>query len=133
VKILAGLGIVCVEDLAQANEELAGRIGMGARSLIQRAKDFITAKSDLTPLVARLDAIQRELDRAQHQIREQDAEIQRLRSSSAQQVQPAAPILQHNNLPSLDQRLDEARAEATKGDPTDAQLVEEALDSELDA
>lgn len=56
VKNLAQQGILAVEDLAVANEELLSRIGMGARSLKQRAIDWVQANSDKAPLVAKLDA-----------------------------------------------------------------------------
>ena len=44
VKNLLALHVVAVEDLAQANEELLGRLGMGGRSLKQKAIDYLQAK-----------------------------------------------------------------------------------------
>jgi len=55
-KMLNELGLRAVEDVANANEELIARIGMGARSLVQRAKDWITSAQGQAPLVQALDA-----------------------------------------------------------------------------
>lgn len=46
VKTLQGAGVRAVEDLAAANEELLGRIGMGARALKQKAEAWIASATD---------------------------------------------------------------------------------------
>ena len=43
VKTLLSLQVRTVEDLAAANEEVLGRIGMGGRALKQRAIDWLTS------------------------------------------------------------------------------------------
>jgi vacuolar-type H+-ATPase subunit E/Vma4 len=59
--MLLELRVLALEDLAQANEDLLQRIGMGARSLKQRAIDWLQAKSDHGPLVTKVDALQQAL------------------------------------------------------------------------
>ena len=47
-----------VEDLAQANEAAVAAIGIGARSLVQRAKDWLSAAKDTGQLAERLSALE---------------------------------------------------------------------------
>lgn len=61
IKMLVALRVLTVEDMAAANEELMMRIGMGARSLKQKALDYLTAKKDIAPLVQQLDAMRHTL------------------------------------------------------------------------
>jgi len=45
VKTLLSLHVRTVEDLAAANEEVLGRIGMGGRALKQRAEDWLASSA----------------------------------------------------------------------------------------
>lgn len=45
VKTLIGIGVRTVEDLAAANEETIGRLGMGGRALKQRAIEWLESAS----------------------------------------------------------------------------------------
>lgn len=56
-KILLDVGIRTVEDLVVANEETLTRIGMGARSLQQRGRDWMEGKKNLGPIVEKMDAL----------------------------------------------------------------------------
>lgn len=125
IRILLSNGILTVEDLAAANEQMKMSIGMGAVSLVQRAKDFLEAKNDQGPLVARLDAMQSTLTRIEFENRELRDENSRL--NAALQIrerghfEPAAP------LPSLEERVAEAQA---KG-PDVRELIDATIDEEL--
>ncbi len=68
VKRLTDLGIIAIEDLAQANEELISKLGMGGRSLKQRAQDYVTAATGTAPLIAQLDSMRRMLEGMQNQV-----------------------------------------------------------------
>lgn len=48
-------GIMTVEDLALANDEAAGRIGMGSRNLIDMAKSWVEDKKGAGALASRLE------------------------------------------------------------------------------
>lgn len=62
VKALLALQVLTVEDLAIANEQTLGRIGMGGRALKQQAVDFLAGAKDLGSLVRRLDGQAAELE-----------------------------------------------------------------------
>lgn len=113
VKMLADLRIHTVEDLAQASEEALGRIGMGARSLKQRASDWITAQTSTAPLVSQLDSLRvvnEELTRKVEELTKENkqlgAELQQFRLHERGIKQPVGS-------PSLDDRL--AAAQGTAG------------------
>lgn len=59
-QLLIQLGVTTVEALAGGNEELIGRLGMGGRALVQRAKDFLEAK-DQNKVTFQIDAMRAEL------------------------------------------------------------------------
>lgn len=61
VKTLQSIHIRSVEELATANETALSAIGMGGRSLKQRAIDWIEAKSGTGALGAKLDALSAEV------------------------------------------------------------------------
>lgn len=65
VKALLAANLRTVEDLAQANEASLARLGMGGRSLKQRAVDWFAAKRDGADLVSRLDASNTALENQQ--------------------------------------------------------------------
>lgn len=51
------LGLRTVEDLAQANEEAIRRLGMGGRSLKQKAVDWLSASSNVGKVSEELSAL----------------------------------------------------------------------------
>jgi hypothetical protein len=57
VKALLAANCFTVELLAEANEEMIHRLGMGGRSLKQRAVDWQKAMKGHAPLVAQLDTL----------------------------------------------------------------------------
>jgi hypothetical protein len=102
-------------------------IGMGAVSLIQRAKDFLEAKNDQGPLVARLDAMQSTLTRIEFENRELRDENSRL--NAALQVRERGNIGPATPPVSLEERLAEAQS---KG-PDVRELVDATIDEALGA
>lgn len=65
VKNLTGLNVLTVEQLAQANEETIHRMGMGARDLVQKARDFLSAASGPSKLVGEMSALRVKLEQEQ--------------------------------------------------------------------
>lgn len=135
IKILVDTGVFTVEDLAQANEQMMARIGMGARSLVQRAKDFLAAKTDQGPLVARLDAMQATMNRIE--LENRNLKDENIRLNGALQYQSNRSPAYAGQMPSanpqmgLDERL--ADAQARNPGPDVKSLVDEAIDTELGA
>jgi cell division protein FtsB len=131
VKILLYLNCLTVEDLAAANEELAQNIGMGARSLIQRAKDFLAAQKDTTPLVRKLDALAATVQGLEVQIGSLkdrngslEAENAYLRTQIGQAVAGGVPPMA---LPALEDRLASARANAARASVNEDALIDDAI------
>jgi hypothetical protein len=60
VKTLLDLKVRTVEDLSMANEETLARIGMGGRSLKQKAIDWLAAARDVGKLAEDLSALRAE-------------------------------------------------------------------------
>jgi regulator of replication initiation timing len=129
IKMLLNLGVRAVEDLAAANEELAQRIGMGARSLIQRAKDFLAASKEPTQLARQLDALRAEILGMKVQIdslatrnKGLEAENHVLKNQMGAAVSAGVPP----NLPDLETRLEQARSMVNTG-PSEDDLIQSAI------
>lgn len=60
VKCIVEANILTVEDLANANESAINSIGMGGRSLVQRAKDYLLAANDTGKLAEKTSALEAE-------------------------------------------------------------------------
>lgn len=60
VKMLIGLNLVTVEQVAAANTEVIGRMGMGGLTLKQQANDYLDAANSTGKLVARLNQAESE-------------------------------------------------------------------------
>jgi hypothetical protein len=73
-----------VEDLAAANEEVINRIGMGARSLKQRAVDWIESQKGTGGLVSQLDAMRQSLAATSARLEVLERENQALKASVRQ-------------------------------------------------
>lgn len=96
VKRLIDLRILTIEDLAAGNEELIGRIGMGGRSLKQKAVDWLAGKTNQAPLITQLDALRQQNEALQARLEAQDAQIkglQHMLNSKQSSEAPAAPML----------------------------------------
>ncbi len=130
VKILLDLRCLTIEDLAQANEELLTRIGMGARSLKQRAQDWLTAKGGHAPLVAQLDSLRHVVGGLENQLaalKEQNAALQIQLAQKSVVISNAI----HDGLPPIEDRLAQAQASAERAGRSEDQLVSESLDDVL--
>lgn len=57
VRKLKEMHILTVEDLAALPEEGINRLGMGGRSLKQRAVDWVTGQKNTAPLISKLDSL----------------------------------------------------------------------------
>ena len=85
VKTLLSLQVRTVEDLAAANEEVLGRIGMGGRALKQRAVDWLTssesagkASGELSALKAANENLQARNTQLEAQLKELAAKVDAL-------------------------------------------------------
>lgn len=131
IKILTALGVVAVEDLAQANEEMIARIGMGGRGLKQRAKDYLEAANGIAPVVQRLEAAVQTIERLEFRMKEQDEELRILRITSAKGAQAQAVIDNSGLLSNLNDRLADAKAVADQSGPSEKELIDDVLNEVL--
>jgi hypothetical protein len=131
IRNLIDVGCLTVEDLAAANAEMEGRLGMGARSLVQRAKDFLAAKQDQGPLVARLDAQGAAIARIE--LENSRLRDENVRLLGALQHQGQGPAAREAPTPqgSLEERL--ADAQAASPGPDVNKLIGESIDEVLGA
>jgi hypothetical protein len=130
IKILVALRVLTVEDLAAANDELAGRIGMGSRSLIARAKDYLSAKGGTGSFVAQMDALRQTVVGLENQIRNLSERNMTLEAQLAYKSNVIAQS-QHDGLAPVEDRLAQAQLSAERAGPTDSELVDEAISSEI--
>ena len=109
------LHLMTVEDLAAANEEAISRLGMGGRSLKQRAVDWITAQKGTAPLISALDAARITLETTTRKLEDLQAENRdlkaqneqyRMREVGVQMIQSPPPT----SLAPLEDRLAAAQA-----------------------
>lgn len=90
IKTLRGLNVRTVEDLANANEETLGRIGMGGRALKQRAVDWLAASGntgkiseEMTALRVKNEALEARNKTLEDQLRELAAKVEALATAKA--------------------------------------------------
>lgn len=82
-KMLLDLHVRTVEDLAAANEELLGRIGMGGRALQASARDWLASAKDVGATAAKLTAVTTELEAAMNRIKALEEQNSRLQAAAA--------------------------------------------------
>lgn len=123
-KTLIGFGVLAVEDLAQANEELVARIGMGGRALKQRAVDWVTSNKDHAPLVAACEALRQANAGLQNVITNLKLENERLQEELriAKSTQPM------QQFPSVMQRQG---SEAPDGNALNSKLIDKSIEEEI--
>lgn len=124
-KILSAAGVMSIEDLAAANEEFCGRIGMGARRLKQMAIDWVQAASSSAPLVGQLDALRQSLEVLTEQMKEMKAE------NAALKAQLATRAVEVEELVPIRRASLESRLAARKEPDDDGALVEDTISEEL--
>ena len=88
VKMLLDLKVRTVEDLAEANEETLNRLGMGGRTLKQKAQDWLASANDmgkvseqLTGLRADNEALKQRNEQLEKQLREVIPQLEALTKS----------------------------------------------------
>jgi hypothetical protein len=126
VKNMTAFGVLAVEDMAAANEELLQRIGMGARRLKQLALDFLQANTDHGPLVAQVDSQRAIIAGQQSQIDTLKLELQQLKAALTVQQSTAAQYAQAG-LPQPVEWRDNPREDKHADDKLIDKEVDEAL------
>jgi len=118
-KILLYAGVRSIEDLAEANEEFLGKIGMGARRLKALATDWVTANQSQGPLVAQMDTLRQTIEEQGRQIKElQEANTalgREVIDAKSASVGSRFPV----NMPSPEERLSAVR-DNSRADETEA-------------
>ena len=129
IKNCSNFGIRAVEDLANANEELISRLGMGGRALCNRAKDWVQAGSgDKAALVKQLDSDRHIIIGLQSQIASLTEKVANL--SLQLKSQPMTPHVA--SMAPLENRLQEARDSISEVNDDDVigGVLKEALGKE---
>ena len=127
-KILLHSGVRSIEDLAEANEEFLGKIGMGARRLKQLAIDWVQANKTNAPLVAQLDSMRQALELQGQQIKDLLAANASLAREAEQAKQASVGSRFPVDMPSPESRLADIRDNSGR-DETEA--VDDALSERL--
>jgi FtsZ-binding cell division protein ZapB len=114
-KMLLNAGARSIEELAEANEELVGRIGMGARRLKQLAIDWMAANTVQGPIVGQMDVLRT-------QVEDLTREVKELREANASLLREAQSVKQSSvgmqfpvEMPSPEERLSAVRGDS-RGD-----------------
>lgn len=88
VKMLLDLKVRTVEDLAEANEETLNRLGMGGRTLKQKAQDWLASASDMGKVSEQLaglradnEALKQRNEQLEKQLREVIPQLEALTKS----------------------------------------------------
>lgn len=83
VRLLLDLRVRTVEDLAQLNDEGLSRLGMGARSLKQKAVDWLETSKDSGKLVEELNELRLRNKELEERDKKRDEEIAQIRADFA--------------------------------------------------
>lgn len=78
IQTLLGLNIRTVEDLATANEEAIARLGMGGRTLKQRAEEWLSSAESQGKTANRMTALEQENAELKDALKKQGEQISRL-------------------------------------------------------
>lgn len=121
VKMLTDLRVVTIEILAQANEDLISRIGMGGRALKQKALDWLSAQQGPTEIVAQLASLRAQIAALEHRLvamtaRAELAEQAAVSTRAAPQTEVRLPPVEDRLIPAKDNT---------------AELVDSSIDEEL--
>lgn len=88
VKMLLDLKVRTVEDLAEANEETLNRLGMGGRTLKQKAQDWLASANDMGKVSEQLaglradnEALKQRNEQLEKQLREVIPQLEALTKS----------------------------------------------------
>lgn len=131
VKNLTNCGVLAVEDLAQANEELLARIGMGARSLKQRAVDWVQSNASQAPLVEQLEAQRSIIAGMQARLDEVVAENQRLGGALQERNNQLALHAQQGTAPPQNTYVATSAERERSASAQESKLIDATLEEEL--
>lgn len=92
VKVLLQANCFTVELLAEANEEMIHRLGMGGRSLKQRAVDWMKGMTGHAPLVAQLDTLRQTNASLQSRLQAMEQQVTILTQALATAGPAGAPM-----------------------------------------
>ncbi len=126
VKHLLSVKCLTIEDLATANEEMLHRIGMGARSLKQKAQDWLTGKNGQAPLVAQLDAMRQVIAGLENRLNDASTRTQMLEMQLAAKQQVIADAV-YSGTPPVEDRLPPAQ-DSRAADRAVDDAIEELLE-----
>jgi hypothetical protein len=123
IKQLVAVRVLTIEDLATANEELLARIGMGSRSLKQRAMDWMAGKTGQAPLIAQLDGMRQQNEALQSRLFALTAQVEGLQMmlNTRPEPQQSAPVPRplEDRLSESQGRRDESDIDAALNDLTE--------------
>jgi FtsZ-binding cell division protein ZapB len=86
IRTMLDIGVRTVEDLAAANEETLGRIGMGARALKQKAATWLQDSQDVGKNAERIGALQTENEQLKETIAELMDRLQKVEDKQKETV-----------------------------------------------
>lgn len=84
LKTLHSLHLLAIEDVANANEEAIARLGMGGRSLKQRAIDFLATAKDVGKAAEQLSAMRLENTQLRDDVQRLTEAVRILQASQGQ-------------------------------------------------
>jgi len=83
IQACLNFSVKTIEDLATANEETLGRLGMGARMLKQKAVEWLESSKSVGQHVAKITALQQRNDELEATVQKQGEQIAELLSKVA--------------------------------------------------
>lgn len=83
IQACLNFSVKTIEDLATANEETLGRLGMGARMLKQKAVEWLESSKSVGQHVAKITALQQRNDELEATVQKQGEQITELLSKVA--------------------------------------------------
>mgnify|MGYP006392197621 CR=1 FL=1 len=86
VQNLLGWKVYTIEQLAKANQETIGRLGMGGVSMVQAAQDFLAQANDSGKVLAELAKLRSERDAYQQQMKDLQEKVNTLKAQQAVQA-----------------------------------------------
>lgn len=92
LKTFQSLRLTAIEDVAQANEETIARLGMGGRSLKQRAIDYLAAANDIGKTAEELSSTKSRLAAESERADRLEAQVQELAARLNAALPPAGQV-----------------------------------------
>lgn len=86
IKTMLDINVRTVEDLAEANEETVGRIGMGGRALKQKAKTWLKSANETGKNVEKVNALEIENSELKTTVKELTERLAKLESKQTEEA-----------------------------------------------